>query len=187
MSPYAAWALSLARSAAAVANFCDHVEHNEHADRAWVIDAGRDMRGLACSIALAEDIDLRAAYAARLTAIEARNPLRHPDSPDGGAIALQATTWRELQLVQAEHDRFYHPDVVGLTKLDQLRHYALHIAKLVGALADAASNPDAGQDFCDRRLADLLLFGVKLATVTGHTLPKATLVSRADERRLVAA
>jgi hypothetical protein len=187
LSSYAEWALQLARSSAAVANFCDHVEHNEQADRAWVLDAARDMRALACTIARAEDIDLRAAYAARLTAIEARNPLRHPGSLDGGARAEQATTWRDLQLVQAEHDRYYHADVVGLSKLDQLRHYALHLIKLVGALAQAAEDPEAAADFRDRRLADLLLFGVKLSTVTGHSLPETALVARADQRRLVAA
>jgi hypothetical protein len=187
LSSYAEWALTLARISAAVANFCDHAEHNEQADRNWVLNAARDARALACTIALAEDIDLRAAYAARLTAIEARNPLRHPGSLDGGALAEQATTWRDLQLVQAEHDRFYHADVVGLSKLDQLRHYALHLAKLVGALATAAQDPAATGDFRDRRLADLLLFGVKLSTVTGQTLPETALVARADRRRLVAA
>jgi hypothetical protein len=177
----------MARSSAAVANYCDHVEHNEHAERAWVLDAAREMRVLACDIARAEDIDLRAAYAARLNAIETRNPLQHPGSLDGGAQAEQATTWRDLQLVQAEHDRYYHADVVGLTKLDQLRHYALHLAKLVGALAHAAEAPEAAADFRDRRLADLLLFGVKLSTVTGQTLPETALVARTDQRRLVAA
>lgn len=186
LTSHAEWALDLARSTAAVANYCDHVEHNEPCDRSWVLDAGRNLRALACAIADQEGLDLRELYAARLRAIEARNPLDHESAVDGGELAERAATWRDLQLVQAEHDRFYHADVVGLSKFDQLRHYVLHLAKLVGALADAARDPAAAVDIRDRRLADLLLFGVKLSTVMGQRLPDTPLVAQADHHRLVA-
>src|SRR5436305_1629973 len=126
---YSSWTLELASCAAAVANYCDHVEHNEAVDRAWVLDSAHRLRALAWEIASQEDDDLRARYASRLRAIEQRNPLWEPGRLDGGALVEAARTWRELQLAQAEHDRYYHADVVGLAKLDQLRHYALHVAK----------------------------------------------------------
>jgi hypothetical protein len=134
-----------------------------------------------------ENLDLRVLSAARLRAIEARNPLAHPGAFDGGVAAEQALTWRALQLVQAEHDRFYHADVVGLAKLDQLRHYALHLAKLAGAMARAARDSGAAEDFRSRRLADVLLFGIKLSTVSGERLAETPLVAHAGEPRLVAA
>lgn len=172
---YVTWSLELASASAALANFCDHVEHNEAADRAWVVDTGQTLRGTACEIATLEGVDLHQLYAERLTAIERRNPLWSEERFDGANAAGAASTWRGLQLAQAEHDRWYHPDVVGLSKSDQLRHYALHVAKLCGATADAAREPNDRSDFVARRLPDLLLFGLKLATVVGQKLPEASL------------
>jgi len=85
--------------------------------------------------------------------------------------------WRALQLVQDEHDQAYHFDVVGLTKSDQLRHYALHVAKLAGACADAARGDLGHEDFLARRVPDMLLFGVKLATVTSEKLPHESIAA----------
>lgn len=187
--PYADWALELSRAAAAVCNYCDHVEHNEEADRRWIFDAARTLREVACGMAAHEEADLLALYAARLRAIEARNPLRGSASLDGGALAERAGTWRELQMAQAEHDRYYHPDVIGLSKFTQLNHYALHLAKLAGALAEVAQGIAALEEFREQRLPDMLLFGIKLATVTGRALPDHPLVSGGDleRRELVAA
>jgi hypothetical protein len=176
--------LSLARCAADVANFCDHVEHNEAADRRWVIDAGTMLRRIACGLAGDERQDLRERYAQRLRAIEERNPTWTADALDGAVLARQAISWRDLQLVQAEHDRRYHPDVVGLAKFDQLRHCALHLAKLAGAAASIAQGVADAEDFRARRLPDLLLFGLKLATIMGERLPESALVAH-DERVLV--
>lgn len=185
--PYVDWALEMARCSAAIANFCDHIEHNETADRGWVRDSGRVLRAVACAIASHEREDLRALYVERLRAIEQRTPLWDSGSLDGGALAEQADTWHALQLAQAEHDRRYHPDVVGLAKFDQLRHYGLHVAKLAGALAEMAQGLADPEDFRTRRLPDMLLFGIKLATVIGQRLPETPLVERVDERVLIAA
>ena len=38
------FALELAPLTAAVANFCDHVEHNEIAERSWVLDSATELR-----------------------------------------------------------------------------------------------------------------------------------------------
>jgi hypothetical protein len=160
------FALAAAPEAAAVANYCDHVEHNEAAETGWVLDASSDLSRLAFEFAYAAGVDLLRLYAERLGAIELGNVVARPGGFDGRAAALAATSWRELQLVQVEHDRFYHPDVFGLARTEQLRHYAFHLAKIVGAFADAA-NPD---ELINRRLPDVLLFSIKLRTAMGKRL-----------------
>jgi hypothetical protein len=172
------WATEMTVAAAAVANYCDHVEHNETVELTWVTDSARTLRKVACEAAATEDVDLRMRYAERLRAIEARNPISSSDALDGGEAAEAATTWRALQLAQVAHDRYYHFDVVGLSKADQLRHYALHCAKLAGAYAQLAAGELDVEDFRARRLPDTLLFGLKLATVTGKRLPETMLAGK---------
>jgi hypothetical protein len=164
----------LAIAAARVANYCDHSDHNETVDAAWVLGAAETLRVVARRIAEREGVDLVALYADRLQAIEARNVAAGSGDFDGAAAARDASTWRELQLVQYEHDRAYHPDVLGLHKSEQLVHYALHVAKLVGAIANEPSGPEEHADFIARRLPDMLLFGIKLTTVMGQKLPETS-------------
>jgi hypothetical protein len=185
---YVSWALDLAVRAAAVANYCDHVDHNEATDREWITGSGRRVREMACEIAEHEGLDLLALYVDRLRAIEQRNPLFKAGGFEGGELAAEANTWHQLQLAQAAHDRHYHPDVIGLSKFDQLRHYSLHLTKLAGALAEVAQTGER-EDFLGRRLPDLLLFGVKLATVSGKALPEKQLAQRSADaqRQLIAA
>ncbi len=133
--------------------------------------AGADLRDLAVRLAHETSNDLVSLYGRRLRLIESKNVLASRTSFDGNAAAQGAKTWRDLQLVQAEHDRVFHPDVVGLQKLDQLRHYALHVAKLAGSVADVDIGEVALADFIARRLPDIVLFGIKLSTVTGEALP----------------
>jgi hypothetical protein len=168
------YALRLAPAAASVANFCDHAEHNEVAERHWVLGPAARLRELALEIAGAAGLDLVELYAERLGAIEARNVLSRPGGFDGHRAALGADSWRDLQLVQIEHDHRYHPDVCGLTKAEQLRHYALHLAKIVGAFAE----PAPAEDLLVRRLPDILLFAIKLHTVMGVRLADEPLLSR---------
>ncbi|MCW3017838.1 MAG: hypothetical protein JWN10_146 [Solirubrobacterales bacterium] len=183
----ARWALTAARCAGEVSNFCDHAVHNEFTDREWVLGSAHALRGLACEIAAELDEDLLARYAARLSAIERRNPLWAADAPDGAALASRASTWRELQLVQAAHDHHYHPDVIGNSKLEQLHHYALHVSKLAGACAELAQAEHTVEDFRARRLPDLLLFGIKLSTALGQALPDRPLTGDPAVRALTAA
>jgi hypothetical protein len=172
---YRDFTLAAAAHAAAVANYCDHVEHNEVVARGWVTGAGDGLRQLALDFATRTSVDVLSLYADRLTMIESKNVLKGPDSFDGGAAADNAVTWRELQLVQAEHDRVYHPDVVGLAKVEQLRHYALHLTKIVGAFAACASGFGDAEEISVRRLPDTLLFAIKLHTVMGAPLPEEPL------------
>jgi hypothetical protein len=161
------FALRLAPLAASVANFCDHVEHNEIADRVWVLEPAVALRDAAIELAAANDLVVINLYAERLGQIEARNVLSRPGSFDGRGAALRARTWRELQLAQMDHDRYYHPDVVGMAKIEQVRHIALHLAKIVGAFAE----PRDADELLRRRLPDILLFAIKLATVMGARMP----------------
>jgi hypothetical protein len=172
------FALALAPPTAAVANYCDHVEHNEAADGSWVAEAAEALQTHALQLAGEAELDLVDLYAARLMTIEGRNVLSHNESFDGHEAALAAETWRELQLVQVDHDRHYHADVVGLSKAEQLRHYALHLAKIVGAFAEAADE----QDLLVRRLPDTLLFALKLRTVMGKRLADDALPGRGAMR-----
>jgi hypothetical protein len=170
-NPFHSFALAAAPQSAAVANYCDHVEHNEAAAADWVVEASEELSRLAFEFATEAELDLIHLYAERLGAIEARNVLARPGGFDGHAAALAAETWRDLQLVQIEHDRYYHADVIGLAKAEQLRHYALHLAKIVGAFADARDT-DA---LINRRLPDTLLFAIKLQTVMGKRLADESL------------
>jgi hypothetical protein len=172
---YLNFTLAAASHAAAVANYCDHVEHNEVVARGWVTGAGDGLRTLALAFAPVAGVDVFSLYADRLRMIESKNVLASLDSFDGGAAADNAVTWRELQLVQAEHDRVYHPDVVGLAKVEQLRHYALHLTKIVGAFATCASGFGDAEEISVRRLPDTLLFAIKLHTVMGAPLPEEPL------------
>jgi len=163
--------LDLAPASAAVANYCDHVEHNERVEIAWVRDAARVLRETALRLCELAEVDPVELYAARLAAIEERNVHHSAESHDGAAAARGVRDWRALQLVQDGHDHAYHYDVVGLTKSEQLRHYALHVAKLAGACAEAAQGRLDQDDFLSRRVADMFLFGIKLSTVTSEKLP----------------
>ena len=88
-----------------------------------------------------------------------------------GADAVDsAQTWAEIQVAQLIHDRQFHPDVFGLSKLDQIRHFTFHVTKLAGLLVDAIDNSD-WNTFQQERLADIAVFGVKIATVCNATLP----------------
>jgi hypothetical protein len=164
---FQSFALRLAPLAAAVANYCDHVEHNEIADRDWVIAPAADLRDASTEFAARSGLSPVDLYAERLGEIEARNVLARPGGYDGHRAALEARTWRDLQLVQSDHDHHYHPDVVGMAKDQQLRHYALHLTKAVGAFAE----PRDEQELLHLRLPDVLLFAVKLPTVMGVRLP----------------
>jgi hypothetical protein len=178
--------LDLAPASGAVANYCDHVEHNESADIEDVRNAARVLRGTALSLSNLAGVDPVELYAERLQVIEARNVHHTADSHDGAAAARGVNQWRALQLVQDAHDHAYHYDVVGLTKAEQLRHYALHLAKLVGACAEAARGDIAQDDLLARRVPDMLLFGLKLSTVTSERLPEEPVQSSRLPRHIQA-
>jgi hypothetical protein len=170
MSVLSEAASRLAATSASVSAYCDHAEHLEPTDREDIRTAGNELRTLAVELADAKQLDIVQAYRRRLESVERRHPLY----PAGGFAAVdqipdEGADWRLLQRVQWDHDRHYHPDVLGLSRYEQLRHYAFHLAKLAGAATEAASGRES--DFLESRLPDLLLFGLKLATLTNESLP----------------
>ena len=171
-------AVRLARASALVSGYCDHAEHLEAVERQDIVRAGAELRGLALELAAANAIDLVDAYRRRLETVERRNPLY----PAGGFAAIDhipdEPTWHLLQEVQWNHDRHYHPDVFGLSRYEQLRHFAFHLAKLASAGAEAAVG-DTGALF-DVRFPDVLLFGLKLATLMNESLPQDRLTLPGD-------
>jgi hypothetical protein len=181
---YQRYTVQAAEASALVGNYCDHAEHLEVVDVAWVAEAGEILLLLAQDIAQHESMDLFDLYGRRLWQIEERNALHHEgyaphqaEYAHPGCEPLLAAllfphcrTWRDLQLLQIDHDRFYHPDVFGLAKIDQLRHYSFHLAKLAGFLARCSYDEPLRKDELAKRLPDLLLFGIKLHTVIGRRL-----------------
>lgn len=165
-------ALELAVCAGEVGGYCASAEQNEPIERERVVDAGKRMRRLALEVAAAAGLEIFEVYAKRLVAIEDAFSASAAHPFDGGTAARRARTWRELQLVQLKHDVAYHLEVLGLAAPNQLRHYAFHLAKLAGVFARAARGEDADAQIVERRLPDVLLFGIKLATVMGERLPE---------------
>jgi hypothetical protein len=180
------WTIRLTILSGAVANYCDHVEHNETADHGAIRGGAEELRQIADEIAVAYEVDLREIFAERLAAIERRNVLGHEQAYDGAGAARCAVSLRELQLALVDHDRFYHPDVVGMSKWDQLHHHVLHLIKLAAATAEVASTGHSLGDWLSRRVPDMLLFGIKLSTVSGERLPDAPFAGHEREIALAA-
>ena len=67
------------------------------------------------------------------------------------------------------HDATYHPDVAGLPKYAQLRHFTLHLTKLSALLLDAMDGRGR-EAFVSERIPDLFIFGIKLSTVANERL-----------------
>lgn len=159
--------------AGTLARFCDRAEHNEGVDRVVVTDAGAALRAAALSALQNRRLDPIAAYGTRLARIEGRHPLGGSGLFDADEALRQAKTWRAVQQCQARHDSVYHPDVCGLAKIEQLRHYTLHLAKLAWLLSETPAERTDSDDTADR-ITDVLVFGVKLATVCGQLLPETS-------------
>lgn len=168
---------ALTRAAADLAGFCEHVEHNEPNSVESAASAGDRLREIASQLSVRGGVSLVAKYAARIRAVEEKSLLRHASLFEdemslAGAEALTfATTWDELQVGQIIHDRQFHPDVFGMPKIEQIRHYTLHVTKLAGLFVDAIDN-DEWDAFQQERLADIAIFGIKIATVCNVELPR---------------
>ncbi len=153
-----------------LARFCDYVEHNEGTNRTELLDVGSLLRRSAVSIIRANSLSLRERYADRLEELESRNVLRWDGAGNWPEIIRNAKTWRDIQVAQARHDATYHPDVIGLPRSEQVRHYTLHLSKLVWKMLPGCEDDSAWREFAESRLIDLIVFGVKLATVANVSL-----------------
>jgi hypothetical protein len=180
-------ARDLIRVAAALAAFCEHLEHNEPTLPQLPIDAARRLRSLAADLAAEAGLNLATCYTERVERVEkaslySKVPRTASPSLPGADAMSASTTWSDFQVAQILHDRQFHPDVFGLSKIDQLRHYTFHVTKLAGLLIDAIDS-NSWRDFAPDRLADLAIFGVKIATACNERLPDAALSLGTDRCR----
>jgi hypothetical protein len=176
----------VADAAGEAALYCDRSEHAEATETGWLLNSADGLREAALGVSAAHGVDLVLSYAHRLGEVETKSPFRTTARFDGVRAAREASTWRQLQEVQSWHDREYHPDVVGLARLDQVRHCTLHVAKLCGWYARAVSSEVAVKEVIDRRLADTLLFGLKLATLANVQLSNEVLPRSSESADIVA-
>lgn len=161
---------ALIRAGGMVGKFCDRSEHAE-GPAAVFTEVGAILREQAVNLTQELGEDLGELYAQRLHRVETRSPAYALGEFDGPAAVREATTWRDWQLAQLRHDRTYHPDVFGLSKYEQVRHFAFHLQYLTWLADDASTTPALQSSYVSDRIPDVLLFGLKFATVAGYTLP----------------
>ncbi len=160
-------AQDLLEATAEVARYCDHVDHAEPAEVRSVLEAAASIRASASKLASESGHGLQEAWADRLAKFELRHPVLEPSSAPASIRA--GRTWRALQLAQYEHDALFHPDILGLTRHDQLIHAVVHLVKAQGALCRATRTADPAPEMA-RRAVDCAVFGVKIATLCGERL-----------------
>jgi hypothetical protein len=160
-------ALELVEATAEIARYCDHVDHVELAEVQSVLEAAASIRSSASVLAGASGQRLQQAWADRLAAFESRHPVLEPsEAPESIRVSR---TWRELQLAQYGHDAIFHPDILGLTRHDQLVHAVVHLVKAQGALCRSLRAPDPAENVAIHAV-DCAVFGVKIATLCGERL-----------------
>ncbi|WP_148307846.1 hypothetical protein [Actinoplanes friuliensis] len=158
----------LIRIAGGLARHCDRAEHNEQVDRVTLLSAAADLREMARRLSGAFGVNLQQRYAERLDTLESRHPL-HGVGFDGGGAVRASKTLLDLQRAQLRHDATYHADVAGLPKYSQLRHFTLHLTKLVEKLLDASEGTQR-EEFVHDGVPDIFIFGIKLSTVANERL-----------------
>jgi hypothetical protein len=159
---------ALARATGVLAAYCEHAEHNEPHSVESTLIAASCLRTIGTTLTSCVGTSVLLAYERRIEQVElaslhALSEVGGEREAPGAAALRQATSWFDVQIAQSLHDRRFHPDVFGLSKADQLRHYVLHVAKLSGLFVEAI---DAGKwrDFALERGIDIVIFGVKIAT-----------------------
>lgn len=109
-------------------------------------------------------------------AITMANPVQPTSStlePSAGAIqpfGSVVATLESLQAFQQYHDERFHKDVMSWTFDKQLEHCQMHLAKITGLLATVCEKKHHGEAneelaFVETRVADLLIFALKLANL----------------------
>ena len=166
---------TMARAAGLLGAYCDHAEHAEATDPDAISAASSLLRGVASSLARRSGICLASAYRHRVETLEAAMATRVGRLDAAGTAApcaalTGAATWLDAQTAQIAHDRWFHPDVCGMSRIDQVRHCTFHVAKLAGLIAVAADTGDFGE-FRTKRLADVAVFAAKLSTLAGAEMP----------------
>ncbi|MCY4010479.1 MAG: hypothetical protein OXF30_00195 [Candidatus Saccharibacteria bacterium] len=144
-------------------------------DQAQIV--AQNLISLAGDMADHWQVDLKQAYANRLSELESRSSntskiSNHQSSPS--FHIEQTTNWHEIQQAQALHDYLFHQQVMNWSASQQLRHHTLHLIKLNGRLAEAIEHQNYTK-FQQVYLADILAFGVILANLTNLDLNQSGL------------
>lgn len=113
-----------------------------------------------------------------------QNFARVPDQFLGDSTRLDRSTRTDfgdqllaLQWAQLRHDQFYHSDIVVLPVGQRMKHFALHMAKYVGRIAEALENGDDA--LLQRALVDAFIISLASANTLKLDLRK-TLSNRCD-------
>lgn len=161
-------------AAATLSKHCEHVEHCESNSVNDINLVSEKLLQIALSIAIENKINLAEVYLKKLQTVEAKKHLQKTllnEDPSLQAGPLtKDITWQKIQINQLIYDRQSEPNMLGIPKYEQVRHYALQITKLASLLFEATENNQL-KDFCDKHLADIAIIGVKLATLRGIKLP----------------
>ena len=177
--------LELTSALRKLATYLDHIEHNQPSDATNINTAGKQLRQVAVTLALQNNISLKTIYGQRLRAIEEKSirrlvPLYRGAPPLLGSETIaEAQTWADLQNGQLLHDEQFNPRLLNNSELQQLQHYFIHISKLPDYLLWAMMENDRST-FYQKHLADIIAFGVKLATLRDEMLPSQPLDSSAS-------
>jgi hypothetical protein len=76
-----------------------------------------------------------------------------------------------IQWEQSKHDELYHKEIVLLPVGDRMKHFALHMAKYAGYLADTVDSEDDPR--FERALVDAFIISVAAANTLGLDLGRA--------------
>ncbi|HVV67101.1 MAG TPA: hypothetical protein VHB72_03460 [Candidatus Saccharimonadales bacterium] len=165
--------MDAARIGGAIANFCDHSEHAEETDRPAVVEGARELIELAFEIADFEREDLLLLYTGRLAVIESESEFQTGELTDSPPLvaAGEAETLRDLQEIQIGHSLRFSPDIMGLSRANQLRHHSLRVSMLVGALAEQARHGKRREEFITQEIPDVLATGLLISTTMHERLP----------------
>lgn len=85
----------------------------------------------------------------------------------------QKIDWDNVQRIQFQHDRDYHPDIHGLDVVPRLKHMALHQTKYAAKLIDAEDNNDNART--KQAMVDGFIIGIATANILTDRLSEVEL------------
>lgn len=166
---YMCAAIDLVSVTATLADHCLRLESCSPISPSALVEVGEQLRNIAVRLFRLRGTSLVASYAKRIADIEAMSILRHRridieriQTP--AELLATAETWSDIQIAQMLHDRQFHPDVFGMSKINQLTHYTLHVMKIPSSVLQAASGEGTDGEL-EKRIVDIAVFGVKFATL----------------------
>ena len=155
-----------------LSTYLEHAEHCEPTDVADIDWASDQLLSIASSLSEQYDVDIGLALLERLNSIRTKRGVFTSEATSFAQVIEEAETWRMLQVGQFLHDKQCHTNVINNIEDAQLRHYTLHLAKLPFHFSAALQANNMSHFFESGRFADLIAFGLKLATLRKRELPE---------------